>query len=75
MAEVMRAAGEVDAVRRDFFMGILLIAGTDMPRFRKSKAPSPLVNYCRYAPQFRTFVGAESFRKSCPLFEAFQETV
>jgi hypothetical protein len=37
----MRWAGEVDAARRDFFMGVLLIAGTGMPGFRKSKL-SPL---------------------------------
>jgi len=30
-------------VRRDLVMGGLLIAGTDLSRFRKRKAPSPLV--------------------------------
>ena len=42
MAAVMRCAGEAEAVRWDLVMGVLLIAGTDMPRLRKSKAPSPL---------------------------------
>jgi hypothetical protein len=43
MAAVMRSAGDVEAVRRDLVMGDLLIAGTDMPRLRKSKAASSLL--------------------------------
>jgi hypothetical protein len=42
MATVIRSAGEVEAVRRNLVMRALLIAGTEMPRLRKSKAPSPL---------------------------------
>ncbi|GGC30894.1 hypothetical protein GCM10011371_17920 [Novosphingobium marinum] len=42
MAAVMRWAGEAEAARRDLVMGGLLIAGTGISRFRKSKAPSSL---------------------------------
>jgi len=42
IAAVMRSAGDVEAVRRDLVMGVLLMTGTDMSRFRKIKALSPL---------------------------------
>ena len=47
IAAVMRWAGDVEAVRRDMVMGVLLISGTGVPRFRKSKALSPLVELMR----------------------------
>jgi len=42
MAAVIRAAGETEAVRRDFVIDGLLIAGTDVSGFRMNKASSPL---------------------------------
>ena len=41
MAAVMRWEGEVEGVRRDLVMGVLLIAETDMSRFKKSKSFLP----------------------------------
>ena len=59
MAAVMRWAGEAEAVLRDLVMGVLLIAGTGMSRFRKSKAPSPLslLRFTLHAPDLPSDTG------------------
>ncbi|GGD72746.1 hypothetical protein GCM10010990_22930 [Croceicoccus mobilis] len=56
----MRWAGEAEAVRRDLVMGVLLNAGTGMPRFRKSKAPSALALDGAFAPKFGMVVMKEA---------------
>ena len=45
-------------------MGVLLIAETELSRFRKSKAPSPLINECRYESSFRTCCRARRYPNS-----------
>lgn len=64
MAAVMRWAGEAEAVRRDLVMGDLLIAGTDIPRLRKSKLPPLSFNNDRYAPSFQPLTTLDAQSKT-----------